>query len=71
MSGQQLWAGQYDKALEDLFEVEDEITRQLASAIEPMLEDSEMRRMLGRPTETLAAYELMQRGYWHLYRGRV
>jgi adenylate cyclase len=68
-SGQQLWAGQYDKALEDLFEVEDEITLQLASAIEPMLEDSEMRRTLGRPTENLAAYELLQRGYWHLYRG--
>jgi DNA-binding SARP family transcriptional activator len=68
-NSQQLWAGQYDKALDDLFEVEDEITRQLASAIEPMLEGSEMRRTLGRPTETLAAYELMQRGYWHLYRG--
>lgn len=67
-NGQQLWAGQYDKGLDDLFDVEDEITQRLASAIEPMVEDSEMRRTLGRPTEMLAAYELLQRGYWHLYR---
>jgi adenylate cyclase len=62
-SGQQLWAGRYDKALDDLFEVQDDVTRRVVAGIEPALEDREMRRALGRPPETLAAYELLLRGY--------
>lgn len=68
-TGQQLWAGRYDKGLDDLFEVQDDVIRRVVAGIEPALEDTEMRRALGRPPETLAAYEFLLRGYWHLYRG--
>ena len=68
-NGQQMWTGRYDKTLDDLFDVQDDLTRHVVAGIEPTLEDSEMRRTLGRPAETLAAYELLHRGYWHLYRG--
>ena len=67
-TGVQLWAGRYDKTLDDLFEVQDDVTRNVVAGIEPALEDSEMRRALGRPAQTLAAYELLHRGYWYLYR---
>jgi tetratricopeptide (TPR) repeat protein len=68
-TGVQLWAGRYDKTLDDLFEVQDDVTRNVVAGIEPALEDSEMRRTLGRPAENLVAYELLHRGYWHLYKG--
>ena len=67
-SGEQLWSNRYDKTLDDLFDVEGDISRRIAGVIEPTLENVEMLRTLGRPPETLEAYELLQRGYWHLYR---
>jgi DNA-binding SARP family transcriptional activator len=68
-NGEQLWSNRYDKSLDDLFDVEADISWRIAAAIEPTLEDVEMRRTLARPPESLEAYELLQRGYWHLYRG--
>jgi DNA-binding SARP family transcriptional activator/tetratricopeptide (TPR) repeat protein len=68
-TGQQIWANRYDQPLDQLFEIEDDISKRIAAAIEPALEETEMRRTLGRPPETLEAYELLQRGYWHVYRG--
>jgi DNA-binding SARP family transcriptional activator/tetratricopeptide (TPR) repeat protein len=67
-NGEQLWSNRYDKTIDDLFDVEEDISRRIAAAIEPALENVEMRRVLRRPPETLEAYELLQRGYWHLYR---
>jgi adenylate cyclase len=70
-TGDQLWADRYDRILDDFFEIEDDIARRIAGAIEPTLENIEMVRALGRPPETLEAYELLQRGYWHLYRATL
>ena len=69
-TGDQLWADRYDRILDDFFEIEDDIARRIAGAIEPTLENVEMVRALGRPPETLEAYGLMQRGYWHIYRAK-
>jgi DNA-binding SARP family transcriptional activator len=68
MNGEQLWSNRYDKTIDHLFDVEEDMSRRIAAAIEPALENVEMRRALARPPETLEAYELLQRGYWHLYR---
>ncbi len=70
-TGQQLWAGRHDRKLDDLFDVLDEVTRSVVAGIEPAIEDSEMRRALRAPVQDLAAYELLLRGYWHLYRGSL
>jgi adenylate cyclase len=67
-TGQQMWSGRYDRTLDDLFDVQDDVTKRVAAGIEPTLEDSEMRRTMGRPAESLTAYEFLHRGYWHLYR---
>ena len=68
-SAEQLWGGRYDTPLEDLFNVQDDITRRVVAGLEPALEDSEMRRTLGRPPPSLGAYELFHLGYWHIYKG--
>lgn len=49
VNGEQLWANRYDSALDDLFDVEEDISLRIAAAIEPALEDVEMRRTLVRP----------------------
>lgn len=67
VSGLQIWAGRYDRPLDDLFDLEDEIVREVIAAVEPMLADAEMRRVARRAPETLSAYEFVQRGYWHIY----
>jgi adenylate cyclase len=62
-----LWAERYDRELEDIFAVQDEVTGAIVSAIEPHLASSERQRARRKPTESLGAWECYQRGLWHLY----
>jgi adenylate cyclase len=65
-----LWAERYDRQIEDIFEVQDEVVRAIVSAIEPQLLSSERNRALRKPPESLDAWESYQRGLWHSYRFR-
>jgi TolB-like protein/DNA-binding SARP family transcriptional activator len=67
-TGELIWAGLFDRAMTEMFALEEMVSRHIAAAIEPSLEAAEVQRVLGRPPETLEAYELLLRGYWHLYR---
>ena len=61
-TGNHLWAERYDRNLEDIFELQDEITQTISAAIEPELFSSEYDRTLRKPTENLSAWDLFQRG---------
>ena len=61
-TGNHVWAERYDRGLEDIFELQDEITTTIAGAIEPELAGSERKRALRKPTEHLGAWDLLQRG---------
>ena len=61
-TGNHVWAERYDRSLEDIFELQDEITATIAGAIEPELAGSERKRALRKPTEHLGAWDLLQRG---------
>jgi adenylate cyclase len=63
-----LWAERYDRDLEDIFAVQDEVTRAIVTAIEPHLASTERERAHRKPPENLGAWECYQRGLWHLYR---
>jgi adenylate cyclase len=65
LAGNPIWAERYDRQLADLFDVQDEITAAVATAIQPAIEDAEIRRILRKPTESLRAWELYQRALWH------
>ena len=67
-SGNHIWAERYDRKLDDIFELQDEITLTVVGAIEPALGRAERERVRHKPTENLAAWEAYQRGLWHLYR---
>jgi len=63
-----IMAERYDRDLTDLFELQDEIVRAIAGAIEPELLKFERERVAERPQHSEDAYELYQRGMFHHYR---
>ena len=65
-TGNHIWAERYDRALEDVFAVQDEITTAVVTAILPAVAVAELRRVLRKPPESLGAWEAYQRGMWHV-----
>ena len=62
-----LWADRYDRSLEDIFAVQDEVTGAIVTTIEPHLADTERQRARRKTPESLGAWESYQRGLWHLF----
>jgi len=56
-SGKHLWAEKYDRVLEDIFEVQEELTRSIVAAIAPHIDDAERGKVHRRRPESLGAYE--------------
>jgi TolB-like protein/Tfp pilus assembly protein PilF len=67
-TGHHIMAERFDRDLTDLFELQDEITRMIAGALEPELLKFERNRIANQPQHNEDAYELYQRGMFHHYR---
>jgi len=61
-SGAHLWADRFEGAIEDVFELQDEVTASVVGAIAPRLIQAEIDRARRRPTENLDAYDSLLRG---------
>jgi adenylate cyclase len=70
-SGTHLWAGRYDRALDDIFEVQDELTLSIVGAIEPSLRQAETERAKRKRPENLDAYDLFMRAQQHSYQSMM
>ena len=57
-----LWAERYDRELDDIFAVQDEVVQQIVSALAITLTAGEKSRVGGAPTANLAAYDAFVRG---------
>jgi TolB-like protein len=57
----QLWAERYDRLLEDVFAVQEEITRSIVAAIAPQVDAEEQARVRRLRPENLSAYDLALR----------
>jgi TolB-like protein/DNA-binding response OmpR family regulator len=66
--GAHIWAERYDRALEDVFAVQDEIVSAVTAAINPIVDDAEQRRAARKHPESLNAWEAYQRGRSHMLR---
>ncbi len=66
-SGNHIWAERYDRDLEDIFDLQDEITQTIVSAIEQEIGSVERIRAVRKRPGSLAAWELLQRGLHHVY----
>jgi len=57
-----LWSERYDREMKDVFEVQDEIARNIAEALRITLSPQEQAALAAKPTENLQAYDLYLRG---------
>jgi len=56
-TGHHVWAQRYDRAMRDLFELQDEITREVTSALQVELTEGEQARLWASGTQNLEAWE--------------
>jgi serine/threonine protein kinase/tetratricopeptide (TPR) repeat protein len=71
-SGYQLWSERYDREMEDVFAVQDEIARAIADRLKVRLAGSGEHPLVKAPTDDVEAYDLYLRGrhFWNLRRPR-
>jgi adenylate cyclase len=56
-TGAHLWADRFEGALEDIFDLQDQVTASVVGSIMPKLEEAEIERANRKPTESLDAYD--------------
>jgi TolB-like protein len=61
-TGAHLWAGRFEGAVEDMFDLQDRVTSSVVGAIAPKLQREEIKRARRKPTENLYAYDYYLRG---------
>src|SRR5262249_7243773 len=66
-TGANVWAERYDRRLEDIFALQDEITLNVVGAIEPSLRDAEIERVKRTRPDSLDAYDLALRAIPNVY----
>ena len=66
--GQHIWAEQYDRGLQEIFEVQDEITATIAARLEPEVGNAERARADRKPPQTFDAWDFFRLGTKHFYK---
>jgi TolB-like protein/Flp pilus assembly protein TadD len=69
-TGAEAWSEQFDRAREDIFAIQSEISDAIAGSVESQIEFLERGRSLLKPAENLDAWEAYHRGCWHMFRFR-
>lgn len=67
-NGSHLWAERYDRNLEDIFDLQDELTQTIVGAIEPELNKAEQERARLKKPENLGVWDIYQRGMSDLHK---
>ena len=57
LSGAHIWADRFEGGVEDVFDLQDQVTARVVGAIAPKLEQAEIERSRRKPTENLIAYD--------------
>src|SRR5438270_3200160 len=69
-SGHSVWAERYDRRMEDVFAIQDEIAQSIAVALRVVLTDKEKSEIEKVPTSNIQAYDYYLRGRKFLYQLR-
>ena len=56
-TGAHLWADRFEGGLENIFDLQDQVTTSVIGAISPKMEEAEIERAKRKPTENLDAYD--------------
>jgi TolB-like protein/Tfp pilus assembly protein PilF len=67
-TGVHLWADRFEGGLEDVFDLQDQVTARVVGAIAPRLGQAEIDRTKRKPTESLDAYDFFLRGMANVHR---
>ena len=66
-TGAHLWADKFDGRLEDVFDLQDQITASVVGELEPTMRKAEIARARRQPAENLGAYDLYLQALPHTY----
>jgi len=69
-TGHSVWAERYDRQLEDVFAIQDEIAQSIARALRVMLSEKEKKAIEKAPTADVQAYDYYLRGRQFFYQMR-
>jgi len=63
-----IWAERYDRHLDDIFAVQDEVTRTIVSTLPGRVEGNFAERAARKPIANMTAYDYLLRGHMHCHR---
>lgn len=66
-TGHHVWAERYDRDLADIFDLQDELTAQIAAIVAPELERAEHRQMVTKPPRDFSAWDYCVNGEAQIY----
>jgi len=62
----QLWGGHFNRKVEDIFEVQEELARQISENLRLRLTPEDEKRLAKRPTQNRDAYQFLLKAQYHL-----
>jgi serine/threonine protein kinase/Flp pilus assembly protein TadD len=65
--GYHLWAERFDRLIEDIFDLQNEVSQKIVDALKVSLSESERQALEQKPTDDLRAYDFYMRGRELLY----
>jgi serine/threonine protein kinase/Tfp pilus assembly protein PilF len=65
--GYHVWAERFDRLIEDIFDLQNEVSQKIADALKISLSHSEKQLLAKKPTDDLRAYDFYMRGRELLY----
>jgi TolB-like protein len=65
ITGAHIWVDRYDRTIEDIFDVQDEVTQAIVSALPGQIQRAVLERTERKRTESMTAYEYLLRGNWN------
>ena len=65
--GYHLWAERFDRMIEDIFDLQNEVSQKIVDALKISLSDTERKLLTQKPTDDLRAYDFYMRGRELLY----
>jgi TolB-like protein/Flp pilus assembly protein TadD len=66
-TGRHVWADRYDRTLDDVFALQDELTMSVVAAVEPSVRQAEIERVKRKRPDSLDAYDLVLRAIPDVY----
>jgi adenylate cyclase len=63
VSGKHLWGERYDRVIEDIFAVQEELTRSIIAQVAPQIDQAEQAKAVRKRPDNLTAYEIAVRSW--------